>query len=219
MPNEHDISVFLVGLERGLFPRESAELDIDELEEERRLCYVAMTRARRRLVITHADQRLVFGEIRAQRPSLFVGELPADHVTREGLQPQPRPQASAVRESSRDAVSSFFGTTVEPEDVSQEVHDDEPSWSVDEVAPAPPRSGGSAGSAPSQWARQQRATLRAGEPSRPVAKGDRVKHPSFGIGKVLKLEGPEGNRMLTVYFEIKAKTVRLVEQFAKLEVL
>ena len=78
---EFDV-VFLVGLERGLFPRESAELDIDELEEERRLCYVAMTRARRRLVITHADQRLVFGEIRQSK------EFPPDGLLLAAMPPE-----------------------------------------------------------------------------------------------------------------------------------
>ena len=70
--------VVIVGLEEGLFPHIRARDDDDALEEERRLCYVGMTRARTRLVLTSAARRRVFGEYQDSDPSRFLGEIPAE---------------------------------------------------------------------------------------------------------------------------------------------
>jgi DNA helicase-2/ATP-dependent DNA helicase PcrA len=75
--------VVLAGLEEGLFPHSRSAEDDDELEEERRLCYVGMTRARARLVLTGAARRRVFGEYKASEPSRFIDEVPAELVDRE----------------------------------------------------------------------------------------------------------------------------------------
>jgi DNA helicase-2/ATP-dependent DNA helicase PcrA len=74
--------VVIAGLEEGLFPHSRASDDEAELDEERRLCYVAMTRARTRLVLTGAARRRVFGEYQGSDPSRFVDEVPADLVER-----------------------------------------------------------------------------------------------------------------------------------------
>jgi len=68
--------VIMAGLEEGLFPHSRSREDMEELEEERRLCYVGMTRARQRLVLTGAARRRIFGEYQASQPSRFVDELP-----------------------------------------------------------------------------------------------------------------------------------------------
>jgi DNA helicase-2/ATP-dependent DNA helicase PcrA len=70
--------VFIVGLEDGLFPHSRSATDAAELEEERRLCYVAMTRAERFLYVTHAMKRRVYGEELASEPSQFLNEMPLD---------------------------------------------------------------------------------------------------------------------------------------------
>jgi DNA helicase-2/ATP-dependent DNA helicase PcrA len=70
--------VFIVGLEDGLFPHSRSATDPAELEEERRLCYVAMTRAERCLYVTHAMKRRVYGEELASEPSQFLNEMPLD---------------------------------------------------------------------------------------------------------------------------------------------
>jgi len=70
--------VFIVGLEDGLFPHSRSATDSAELEEERRLCYVAMTRAERFLYVTHAMKRRVYGEELASEPSQFLNEMPLD---------------------------------------------------------------------------------------------------------------------------------------------
>jgi DNA helicase-2/ATP-dependent DNA helicase PcrA len=70
--------VFIVGLEDGLLPHSRSATDPAELEEERRLCYVAMTRAERFLYVTHAMKRRVYGEELASEPSQFLNEMPLD---------------------------------------------------------------------------------------------------------------------------------------------
>jgi DNA helicase-2/ATP-dependent DNA helicase PcrA len=74
--------VILAGLEEGLFPHSRSSDDEDELEEERRLCYVGMTRARHRLVLTGAARRRIFGEYQSSEPSRFIDELPSELVDR-----------------------------------------------------------------------------------------------------------------------------------------
>jgi DNA helicase-2/ATP-dependent DNA helicase PcrA len=74
--------VVLAGLEEGLFPHSRSNDDEEELEEERRLCYVGMTRARRRLILTGAARRRVFGEYQASQPSRFINEVPQELIER-----------------------------------------------------------------------------------------------------------------------------------------
>jgi DNA helicase-2/ATP-dependent DNA helicase PcrA len=74
--------VFIAGMEEGLFPHSRSSEDEDELEEERRLFYVGMTRAERRLFLTSAARRRVFGEYQATEPSRFIDEVPAQLVDR-----------------------------------------------------------------------------------------------------------------------------------------
>lgn len=72
--------VILAGMEEGLFPHSRSSDDQEELEEERRLCYVGMTRARQRLVLTGAARRRIFGEYQASEPSRFIDEVPPQLV-------------------------------------------------------------------------------------------------------------------------------------------
>jgi DNA helicase-2/ATP-dependent DNA helicase PcrA len=74
--------VILAGLEEGLFPHSRSSDDVEELEEERRLCYVGMTRARSQLVLTGAARRRIFGEYQSSEPSRFIDEVPAALVDR-----------------------------------------------------------------------------------------------------------------------------------------
>jgi DNA helicase II / ATP-dependent DNA helicase PcrA len=74
--------VIMAGLEEGLFPHSRSSDDLEELEEERRLCYVGMTRARARLVLTGAARRRIFGEYQSSEPSRFIDEVPAELIDR-----------------------------------------------------------------------------------------------------------------------------------------
>ena len=74
--------VVVAGMEEGLFPHSRATEDADDVEEERRLCYVCLTRARERLVLTSAARRRIFGEYQPSEPSRFLDEIPAELVDR-----------------------------------------------------------------------------------------------------------------------------------------
>ena len=76
--------VFLVGFEDGLFPGMRAIGDMEEMEEERRLCYVAITRAKKTLSISHAKQRMLYGRTNASLPSRFLREIPEEIVVKKG---------------------------------------------------------------------------------------------------------------------------------------
>ena len=81
--------VCVVGMEDGLFPGNRAIGDEEEMEEERRLCYVAMTRAKEKLILTNARQRMLYGRTTPCRPSRFLEEIPEENM--EWLsKPQPR---------------------------------------------------------------------------------------------------------------------------------
>jgi DNA helicase II / ATP-dependent DNA helicase PcrA len=82
--------VIIAGLEEGLFPHSRAADDEDETEEERRLCYVGMTRARQQLVLTGAARRRVFGEYQSCEPSRFLDEIPAELMERLAPTPSTR---------------------------------------------------------------------------------------------------------------------------------
>ena len=76
--------VFLVGFEEGLFPGMKTIGDMEEMEEERRLCYVAITRAKKTLTICHARQRMLYGRTSATMASRFLRELPEDEIEKKG---------------------------------------------------------------------------------------------------------------------------------------
>ena len=79
-------AVYLIGMEEGIFPH-SRSIEEQGVEEERRLCYVGMTRAMERLTLLHASSRMLYGGRSYNLPSRFLDELPADHVERDQLKP------------------------------------------------------------------------------------------------------------------------------------
>ena len=87
--------VYVVGMEEGIFPGSAAMYDEEELEEERRLCYVAMTRAREKLVMTNARQRMLYGRTSSNKASRFLEEIPEEDLRWES---KPEPRFGASRE-------------------------------------------------------------------------------------------------------------------------
>jgi DNA helicase II / ATP-dependent DNA helicase PcrA len=77
--------VFIIGMEEGLFPHSQSVGELSELEEERRLCYVAITRAKERVFMTNARFRLYFGNIQANLPSRFLSEIPKELMDFKGV--------------------------------------------------------------------------------------------------------------------------------------
>ena len=111
--------VFVVGMEEGIFPGVRSIGDPEEMEEERRLCYVALTRAKRELYLTNARQRMIFGRTAMNLPSRFTDEIPAEDVERTGhsaeqqrewkprkrLAPEPRAHAVQAAKPASSAAS------------------------------------------------------------------------------------------------------------------
>ena len=91
-------TVYLVGMEEGIFPGIRAIGESAEMEEERRLCYVAITRAKRQLYLTCARQRMLFGRTTANRASRFIDEIPEEHIDKY------IPKGYSYREPSRETM-------------------------------------------------------------------------------------------------------------------
>lgn len=91
--------VFLVGLEEGLFPSLQSMEDLARLEEERRLCYVGITRAKQRLVLSYAESRRLYGKETYPRPSRFIREIPSEHLQEIRARTPPSPQRFQRQES------------------------------------------------------------------------------------------------------------------------
>lgn len=98
--------VFLVGLEQGLFPNYRSLEDPASLEEERRLCYVGITRAQERLFITYARERRLYGNREPASPSLFLAEIPPERLVSNVATAQPRKMATPMKEMRARAIAA-----------------------------------------------------------------------------------------------------------------
>jgi DNA helicase-2/ATP-dependent DNA helicase PcrA len=97
--------VFLVGMEEGIFPHNQSLLDVAELEEERRLCYVGMTRAQQKLYLSCARERTLYGNLVANEQSRFLQEVPEELLLVEGSRRLTQPAASnSLRSGPRSEV-------------------------------------------------------------------------------------------------------------------
>ena len=99
--------VIIAGMEEGLFPHSRSSEDVEELEEERRLCYVGLTRARSQLVLTSAARRRVFGEYQGTQPSRFLDEIPAELIER--ITPLHSPQYGSFSHSHYEFRTNPYG--------------------------------------------------------------------------------------------------------------
>ena len=170
--------VFTVGMEEGVFPGYRAIGEEEELEEERRLCYVALTRAKERLYLTCASQRMLFGRTSANLPSRFVQEIPDERLEKGGK--IRRPQRETFQESSWSAEESFS-------QVRQPI-----------TRPAQPRPRPSGTSVPP--AAYRKPTPKA-QPLLQLRKGDMVRHSAFGTGMVLSIQPMGGDALIEVAFD------------------
>ncbi len=229
--------VFLAGLEEGLFPHSRTLSSPDELEEERRLCYVGMTRAMNSLVLTRAHYRRRYGNDVPELtiPSRFLEEVPAQLVENLGGRspawstPAYRSPYGATR--SQRKSGDFDGRHFNYEDESQEVpHSTAPTLSPrhgsapkSESAQAPKPSidniarffGGKSGAArPGSFARPA-MNIPATSGAAGLKKGQRVMHAKYGEGTVLMREGDGEDAKLTVLFA-RHGMKKLMEKFANL---
>lgn len=184
--------VFITGLEEGIFPGQQAIYEPTELEEERRLAYVGITRAKRELYLTGAAQRMLFGRTTRNRPSRFVGEIPGELMKTEDETERFGSYHSGYGE--RTGYGSGYGarqTTV---------------YRPNKLGSSP---------APAPAAPRPRPAVPAAEPFT-LKTGDRVYHKTFGEGSILKIEPMGGDHLLTIHFD-KVGAKRLMATFARLE--
>ena len=100
-------TVFLIGMEEGIFPHFRCLSDPESMEEERRLCYVGITRAQRNVFLTRAQRRMIYGEQQANRPSRFLGEIPEallENRQKRTARPEPVPQKIPARHAAAPSV-------------------------------------------------------------------------------------------------------------------
>jgi DNA helicase-2/ATP-dependent DNA helicase PcrA len=200
-------AVIIAGLEEGLFPHSRSADDDETLEEERRLCYVGMTRARRQLVLTSAGHRRVFGEYRATEPSRFLAEIPDSLVQRYDFVGYGSGYGSGHGSSDYGGSRGF------------RQRDADSGGRRTANAYASPYGNARVTRGPSAKAvgpvyhpeDEDQSAHSSG-----VRLGMRVRHPQFGAGTVIGLEDHGDDVKLTVRFAA-AGVKRLLGKYAKLE--
>lgn len=125
--------VFLVGLEEGLFPHSRSLMENRELEEERRLCYVGITRAKQRLYITYANMRTMYGNFNNSIPSRFLMELPKESIT--NIKASRKSLAAGTAAPGKPAVNqkTASGRASNPDDIQIGCKVSHPKWGVGTV--------------------------------------------------------------------------------------
>jgi DNA helicase II / ATP-dependent DNA helicase PcrA len=223
-------TVFLVGLEDGIFPHSRSINDPQELEEERRLAYVAITRAEKNLYLTHAMSRRTYGEQMSAEPSQFLNEMPLDLLEdlsrgsswlsfarssnvqankraakilrgEESQFEKPKNLYTGKTYNSTDAIAEFFKKRQGDAGTRGREDAEQPKSALDNL----------------KSASSQNSTPLASRPS-PLAfvAGTHVRHPKYGKGLVLRREGSGDNVKLTVSFPGFGQK-KLIEKFANLE--
>lgn len=196
--------VFLVGLEEELFPH-ATSLAEGDVEEERRLCYVGMTRARSRLMMSAARSRRINGRERWLQPSRFIGEIdPRYIVVRDYLSPN----AVGSKDYAPSAFSGLGGRTGQRQR-------SRPGTSQARRTATSRRTHGRKGRAPGAAAQLSGPTRPATEDD--LAEGRVVLHPMFGPGTITETTGSGDKLKLEIRFN-KAGTKNVIAKFAKLEV-
>ncbi len=182
-------SVFITGLEEGLFPHENSINEQNGLEEERRLMYVAITRAKERLYLSHTQSRMLHGQVRYNMPSRFLEELPADSL--KWL----TPKTKDARWGGSNGRSS--GSTWQDGYTRQREYDSNDFFDSGSVRESPVKQLGRVGSAST-------SIQRMASPPRgkyPFSIGQNVFHIKFGEGRVTNLEGNDADARAQVNFK------------------
>lgn len=201
--------VVLAGLEEGLFPHSRSLTDPTQMEEERRLCYVGLTRAMDSLFVTRARYRRRYGNDmpEASTPSRFLEEIPSHLIENLGSTPAPGSYGAGGYGRGRSGEQERSHFSYEDEDQSAIYR------------PSATRSSGNRGRG-GPYAGAGFSRTDSGSESAPKAsglgKGQRVRHPKYGEGILLARDGEGEEAKLTVQFS-KFGVKKLVEKFAQLE--
>jgi DNA helicase-2/ATP-dependent DNA helicase PcrA len=198
--------VFAAGLEETLFPNAMAINTREELEEERRLFYVVITRAKQKLWITYANTRYKFGQLVQNEPSRFIEELPADYLDRSSA-------GGGLRNAG--GGNGWSGTSAY-----ERMHGGSRGGSS---SPGTPRTGESK---PSYMAPAPKPITKEHVPTEgfkpsetaDIKAGQKVEHMKFGFGEVVKLEGASHNPVATIKFSTNGDK-KIMLNYAKLRIV
>ena len=230
-------TVFVVGLEENIFPSPLAAVSVRELEEERRLLYVAITRAEKHCILTNAKNRFRYGKMEFDNSSRFIDEIDASLI--EGGEEAPESSFGGGRSSfggygssSRYGSDGGYGGRM-PWDrdrsgyrreyqnakpvASQFMADPKPGFKSVRAVNAVHRIMGDTASS-SSVASAGSSAFNASSATGSLSEGCRIEHQRFGIGTVLKIEGTGENTKATVEFQ-NAGTKQLLLKFAKFTIL
>jgi DNA helicase-2/ATP-dependent DNA helicase PcrA len=215
-------AVFLTGMEENVFPHQRSLADPRQLEEERRLVYVAMTRARQRLVLTYTSYRLVFGQQQWNEPTRFLQEIPLALMRMERLpgaeSPAQRstrgadPWGGATPEATLRAMPGAMPGAMTDDDFDYDYDYTDPGPQDEPFAPPPPPPP-TAPVPPSRRSAGSRAGSRARAGSRDPAEGawrpgQKVHHAKFGMGTVQACLDDGADAKLRIFFPSHgAKTI------------
>ena len=187
-------AVFLAGLEEGLLPHSRAFNTVAEVEEERRLFYVGMTRAKKFLTLSRAIYRRSYGEerLRASLPSRFLAEIPMD------------------------LVEAALGSLSEPGETRRYESDPEYSEGYSYGRRTPYGQSGKTSGSRAYGSSSAPRTSRAPRASKDPLIGTRVRHSKYGVGTIIEVEGEGEDRRLTVSFQDHGAK-KLIERYANLQ--
>lgn len=218
-------TVFVVGLEENIFPSPLAAVSVRELEEERRLLYVAITRAEKHCILTNAKNRFRYGKMEFDNPRRFIDEIDASLI--EGGEEAPESSFGGERSSfggyggrmpwDRDRSGYRRDYQNAKPVASQFMADPKPGFKSVRAVNAVHRIMGDTASS-SSVALAGSSVSKASSASGSLSEGCRIEHQRFGIGRVLKIEGIGENTKATVEFQ-NAGTKQLLLKFAKFTIL
>ncbi len=218
--------VFIAGLEENLFPHSRASNNQAELEEERRLCYVAITRAEKYLYLTHALKRRVYGEELASEPSRFLNEFPFELIEDQSKGPSwlryANKPSTIENRTALDALTGKPSKPAPPAVKRTSNYQGQSYNSTDSVRDFFARQGKKVDSSAFE-PRERKSESRAESSGSGASKrgggltvGTRVRHAKFGVGLIVKREGEDDNVKLTINFPGYGQK-KMVEKFAGLE--
>jgi DNA helicase-2/ATP-dependent DNA helicase PcrA len=229
-------TVFVVGLEENIFPSPIAATTVRELEEERRLLYVAITRAEKHCILTNAQNRFRYGKMEFDNPSRFIEEIDPELIEGEGMNSRSsfggygrrssygsdRSTYGSDRSSGRDSYGSDGGyggrMPWDSKSVSSQFKaDPKPSYTSPKPKPTASAASFSSSLKPVSAASSS-SSLKPASSSSSLREGCKIEHQRFGIGEVLKLEGSGENAKATVAFA-HAGTKQLLLKFAKYTII
>jgi DNA helicase-2/ATP-dependent DNA helicase PcrA len=193
--------VFLGGLEETLFPSAMSINTREELEEERRLFYVAITRAKKKLHLTYANARYRFGQLQQNDPSRFLEEINEDYIERTyaGGNASKNTRSSGWNQSSAyDRMRGGYGNSQ-----SQNT----PAKTIISVPAARP-----------QTKEHVPSANFVANDTKDLKEGQKVEHQKFGFGTIAKMEGASHNPIATIQFEINGEK-KIMLNYAKLRIV